>query len=129
MPQALTSTITGLINHPILFLLIIFVFLLIVGMFIEGNVMLIILTPIFIPMLDMYGIDPVHFGIFFILCLSIGTITPPIGTIMFTTAAITKVKIEVFIKEVIPVWVLLIVLTLVIIFIPAISLWLPELLS
>ncbi|WP_370543146.1 TRAP transporter large permease subunit [Geomicrobium sp. JCM 19055] len=102
VPQALTSTITGLINHPILFLLIIFVFLLIVGMFIEGNVMLIILTPIFIPMLETYGIDPVHFGIFFILCLSIGTITPPIGTIMFTTAAITKVKIEVFIKEVIP---------------------------
>ncbi|MBM7633401.1 TRAP transporter large permease [Geomicrobium sediminis] len=129
VPQALTSSITSLINHPILFLLIIFVFLLIVGMFIEGNVMLIILTPIFIPMLETYGIDPVHFGIFFILCLSIGTITPPIGTIMFTTAAITKVKIEVFIKEVIPFWLLLIVLTLVIIFIPAISLWLPELLS
>ncbi|GAK06780.1 TRAP transporter large permease [Geomicrobium sp. JCM 19038] len=129
VPQALTSSITSLIDHPILFLLIIFVFLLIVGMFIEGNVMLIILTPIFIPMLETYGIDPVHFGIFFILCLSIGTITPPIGTIMFTTAAITKVKIEVFIKEVIPFWLLLIVLTLVIIFIPAISLWLPELLS
>ncbi|EZH67490.1 C4-dicarboxylate ABC transporter [Bacillaceae bacterium JMAK1] len=129
VPQALTSSITSLINHPILFLLIIFVFLLIVGMFMEGNVMLIILTPIFIPMLETYGIDPVHFGIFFILCLSIGTITPPIGTIMFTTAAITKVKIEVFIKEVIPFWLLLIVLTLVIIFIPATSLWLPELLS
>ncbi|MFB4159670.1 TRAP transporter large permease [Geomicrobium sp. JSM 1781026] len=129
VPQALTSSITSLIEHPILFLLIIFVFLFIVGMFIEGNVMLIILTPIFIPMLDMYGIDPVHFGIFFILCLSIGTITPPIGTIMFTTAAITKVKIEVFIKEVIPFWLLLIVLALVIIFIPAISLWLPALLS
>lgn len=129
IPQALTSSITERIEHPLLFLLIILIFLFVVGMFIEGNVMLIILTPIFMPMLGTYGIDPVHFGIFFILCLSIGTITPPIGTIMFTTAAITKVKIEVFIKEVIPFWVLLIVLTLVIIFIPALSLWLPTILS
>ncbi|WP_082407071.1 TRAP transporter large permease [Bacillus sp. JCM 19041] len=129
IPQALTSTITESVEHPLLFLLIILIFLFVVGMFIEGNVMLIILTPIFMPMLETYGIDPVHFGIFFILCLSIGTITPPIGTIMFTTAAITKVKIEVFIKEVIPFWVLLIVLTLVIIFIPALSLWLPTIFS
>lgn len=129
VPQQLASVMTTSVEQPLVFLVLLLVFLLIVGMFIEGNVMLIILTPIFMPMLETYGIDPVHFGIFFILCLSIGTITPPIGTIMFTTASITKVKIETFIKEVIPFWLLLIGLTLIIIFIPALSLWLPSVLS
>lgn len=129
VPQQLASAMTTSVEQPLAFLVLLLVFLLIVGMFIEGNVMLIILTPIFMPMLETYGIDPVHFGIFFILCLSIGTITPPIGTIMFTTASITKVKIETFIKEVIPFWLLLIGLTLIIIFIPALSLWLPSVLS
>ena len=95
-------------------------------MFIEGNMLLIILTPLFIPMLDAYNIDPVHFGIFFIITMSIGTITPPIGTIMFVTTSITKVKIEQFIKEVIPLWGLLVIAALIIAFVPLVSMLLPN---
>jgi TRAP-type transport system large permease protein len=126
VPQKLTSFVVGFIHTPQMFFIVILVFLLIVGMFIEGNVALVILTPIFMPMLQAYHINPVHFGIFFILCLSIGTLTPPLGTVMFVVTAITKVKIEHFLKEIVPYWVLLIVITIIIAFVPAISLWMPS---
>jgi TRAP-type transport system large permease protein len=126
VPQKLTSFVVGFIHTPQMFFIVILIFLLIVGMFIEGNVALVILTPIFMPMLQAYHINPVHFGIFFILCLSIGTLTPPLGTVMFVVTAITKVKIEHFLKEIVPYWVLLIVITIIIAFVPAISLWMPS---
>lgn len=129
IPQKLTGTVTNFIESPAVFLFVIMIFLLVVGMFIEGNVLLIILTPIFMPMIQTFGIDPVSFGIFFILCLSVGTITPPIGTIMFTTTAITKVKMEDFIKEALPFYIVLIIAILLIAYFPAISLWLPSLFS
>lgn len=126
LPQSLTNIITSMTENPFLFFFAVFIILLLLGMFVEGNVLLIILTPIFIPMLEVYNIDPVHFGIFFIMTMSVGTITPPIGTIMFTTSAITKVKIEDFIKEVWPIWGLLILATLIIAYVPSISLLLPN---
>ncbi|UFJ40294.1 TRAP transporter large permease [Brevibacillus humidisoli] len=126
VPQTLTQFMVGIISSPEMFFVVVLLFLLIVGMFVEGNVALIILTPLFMPMLQAYGIDPVHFGIFFIMCLSIGTLTPPLGTIMFTTCSITGTKIEEFAKESLPFLALLIIAALVIAFVPSISLWLPS---
>ena len=128
VPQKMTEFMIGFIDAPWMFFLIVLLFLLMIGMFIEGNVAIIILTPLFMPMLFSYGIDPVHFGIFFIICLSIGTMTPPLGTIMFTVCAITGTKIEDFIKHSIPFLILLIIAALLIAFIPAISMLLPNLL-
>ncbi|XXM70719.1 TRAP transporter large permease [Lysinibacillus sphaericus] len=125
VPQRMTAFMVDYISSPVMFFLIVLLFLLIIGMFIEGNVSIIILTPLFMPMIMQYGIDPVHFGIFFIICISIGTMTPPLGTIMFATCAITGTKIEEFIKESIPFLIILIIAALLIAFIPSISLWLP----
>ncbi|WP_226528986.1 TRAP transporter large permease [Metabacillus niabensis] len=125
VPQKMTEFMVTNVSSPILFFIVVIVFLLIVGMFIEGNVSIIILTPLFMPMLAQYGIDPVHFGIFFIICISIGTMTPPLGTIMFTTCSITGTKIEDFIKSSIPFLIILIIAALLIAFVPSISLWLP----
>jgi TRAP-type transport system large permease protein len=125
VPQRMTAFMVDYISSPVMFFLIVLLFLLIIGMFIEGNVSIIILTPLFMPMIMQYGIDPVHFGIFFIICISIGTMTPPLGTIMFATCSITGTKIEEFIKESIPFLIILIVAALLIAFIPSISLWLP----
>ncbi|MBU7592655.1 TRAP transporter large permease [Metabacillus halosaccharovorans] len=125
VPQKMTEFMVTNVSSPILFFLVVIVFLLVVGMFIEGNVSIIILTPLFMPMLAQYGIDPVHFGIFFIICISIGTMTPPLGTIMFTTCSITGTKIEDFIKSSIPFLIILIIAALLIAFVPSISLWLP----
>ncbi len=126
IPQKASELMIGNVESSVLFFLVVLVFLLVAGMFVEGNVLIIILTPLFIPMLSAYGIDPVHFGIFFIICLSIGTLTPPLGTIMFTTCAITGTKIEEFVKESWPFLVLLMIAALLIAFIPAISMWMPN---
>jgi tripartite ATP-independent transporter DctM subunit len=126
VPQKASELMVGNIESSILFFLVVLVFLLIAGMFVEGNVLIIILTPLFIPMLPAYGIDPVHFGIFFIICLSIGTLTPPLGTLMFTTCAITGTKVEEFVKESWPFLLLLIIAALLIGFISDISMWLPN---
>ena len=98
IPQSMTDYITVLVSSPALLFIVILIFLLIIGMFLEGNVAIVILTPLFMPMLLEYGIDPVHFGIFFVLTLSIGTITPPVGTVMFATSSITGTKIEDFVS-------------------------------
>jgi TRAP-type C4-dicarboxylate transport system permease large subunit len=111
-----------------MFLLLLNIFLLFVGMFMEGNVTLVILTPLLMPIIQSYGIDPVHFGMIFILNLAIGTLTPPLGTIMFTTCSITGCKFGEFIKEVIPFLGVLVIALLLVTYIPAISLWLPNLL-
>ncbi|MCQ9618101.1 TRAP transporter large permease subunit [Paenalcaligenes niemegkensis] len=94
-------------------------------MIVEGNITIIILTPLFIPMLAQYGIDPVHFGIFFVLAIAIGTLTPPLGTIMFATCSITKTKIEDFIVASLPFLAILALFTLALAYIPALSMWLP----
>ena len=66
------------VSSPELFFLVVLAFLLLIGMIVEGNISIIILTPLFMPMLAQYGIDPVHFGIFFVLAIAIGTLTPPL---------------------------------------------------
>src|SRR5699024_9229842 len=98
-------------------------------MFVEGNVSIVVLTPLFMPAIQQFDIDPVHFGIFFILCVSIGTLTPPLGTIMYVTSSITGAKIEDFVKKSIPFLIILILFTLVVAFIPSFSLWLPSVLE
>lgn len=129
VPQQMTLFMADYISSPIMFFIIVLIFLLIVGMFVEGNVSIIILTPLFMPMLQQYGIDPVHFGIFFIVCISIGTLTPPLGTIMFTTCSITGTKVEDFIKHSIPFLIVLIIAAMLIAFVPGISLWIPTIFS
>lgn len=128
VPQLATEFMVGNVNSSIGFFLIVLLFLLIAGMFVEGNVLIIILTPLFIPMLSAYGVDPVHFGIFFIIGLSIGTLTPPLGTLMFTTCAITGTKLEEFVKESWPFLLILVISAILIAFVPALSMWLPNLL-
>jgi tripartite ATP-independent transporter DctM subunit len=129
VPQRMTEFMVSHVSSPIMFFVVVLLFLLIVGMFIEGNVSIIILTPLFMPMIQQYGIDPVHFGIFFIVCISIGTLTPPLGTIMYTTCSITGTKVEEFIKYSWPFLVILIAAALLLAFIPSISLWLPSILK
>lgn len=127
VPQELATWLTGSVESPITFLLLVNLFLLIIGMFLEGNAVMIVLAPLLAPVAQSYGIDPVHFGIIFIFNSAIGTITPPLGTVMFTTCSITKVSIEDFVKEVLPFWLLLLLALIMLTYIPAISIGLPNL--
>jgi len=125
VPQRMAEVIVHYVSSPELFFIVVLAFLLAIGMIVEGNISIIILTPLFMPMLAQYGIDPVHFGIFFVLAIAIGTLTPPLGTIMFATCSITKTKIEDFIVASLPFLAILALFTLALAYLPALSMWLP----
>ena len=118
LPQALTTTIVTLINSKFMFLLAVNAFLLVVGMFIEGTAAMIVLVPLLVPVSRAYGINDIQFGLTIIFNMSLGTITPPMGTLMFVTCGITKCKIKDFIKEGIPYYILLFVCLMLITYVP-----------
>jgi tripartite ATP-independent transporter DctM subunit len=128
IPIILAEFMTKLSSNPLAILLVINIFLLILGMFVEGTAALILLTPILVPITNSYGIDPVHFGIVFILNLSIAGATPPVGTLMFTTCSISNVKIEDYVREGYPFIIATIFTLLCITYFPIITLFLPNLL-
>lgn len=127
IPVIVTDAMLALTSNPILLLLLINVLLIIIGMFVEGSASLILLTPILVPVITAVNIDPVHFGIVIVLNLTIAGITPPLGTIMFTTCSITGVSIGSFIRACLPFYMVLFGMLLLLTFVPMISLWLPNL--
>ena len=121
LPQALTESISSVIASPWTFLIVMNLFLLVVGMFMEGNAAMIILVPLLAPMAELYGIDEIHFAMIFIFNMAIGSLTPPVGTLMLVTAGITKVKIAAFIREAVPFYLTLVVVLALVTFVPAIT--------
>ena len=128
IPQQSAAFLTSLSDSPVVVLLILNAALLVVGMFIEGTAALIILTPILMPAINALGVDPVHFGIVLVVNLTIGAVTPPLGTVMYTTCSITGARIDEFTRENIPFLGVLIVVLLLLTLFPDISLFLPRLL-
>jgi TRAP-type C4-dicarboxylate transport system permease large subunit len=108
-------------------LLLIAVILLVVGCFMDATPAVLIFTPIFLPIVTSFGVDPVHFGIMIIFNLSIGTITPPVGTVLFVGAKISGQPIEGIVRQLLPFLAALVICLIVVIFTPGLSLWLPEL--
>ena len=128
IPPKAAEAMLELTRDPIVLLLIINVFLLIIGMFIDGAAALVLLTPLLAPIIPTYGIDPVHFGIIFMLNLEIGAVTPPLGVVMYTVVSIVGVRLERYVGEALPLIGALIAVLLLVTFIPALSLTLPSLL-
>ena len=114
-------------SNPIIFLLFLNVLLLFLGMFLEGNAILIVLVPLLMPTVHSLGIDPVQFGIVIILNLAIGTLTPPMGTVMFLACSITGISIRDFVREMWPMFLALMLVLLLVTFVPAVSTFLPYL--
>lgn len=129
IPAVVADAMLTFTDNPVLLLLLINLALLVAGMFIEGSAALILLTPILVPVVIGVGVDPVHFGIVMVLNLTIAGITPPLGTLMFTTCAITGVSIGRFIKSAWPFYAALFAMLLIFTFVPEITLWLPGLKS
>lgn len=102
IPQMITEFLMNMTSSPIVLLLVINVLLLFVGMFLEGGAALVILAPLLVPAVLSFGIDPIHFGMIFIVNIMIGGLTPPFGSMMFTVCTIVNVKLEEFLKEVWP---------------------------
>jgi len=128
IPHSLTQILMTFSASPWMMLALINVFLLLMGMFLEGGAVLIIVAPLLVPVMRMMGMDMIHFGLILIVNIMIGGITPPFGSMMFTTCSITKVPVGDFIREVWPFIIALLVVLLVVTYIPSIVLILPNLL-
>lgn len=128
IPRTIATFLLDSISNPLLLLLFINILLLVIGTFFEGGAAMIIMAPLFVPVIMAMGIDPVHFGIVMSINLVIGGFTPPIGTMMFITITIANVGIMEYVKECWPFLLALLAVLLLVTFVPAISLFLPNLL-
>ena len=127
IPAKVTYFFLGISENKYVFLLLVNILLLVLGTFMDLAPMLLICTPIFMPVIAKLGIDPVHFGMIMILNLGIGLITPPVGPTLFVGCAIGKVTMEEVSKELWPFYGAMCIALLLVTYIPAISLWLPGL--
>ncbi|MFZ1741486.1 MAG: TRAP transporter large permease [Pontixanthobacter sp.] len=125
VPQALASLIGFITENPLLTLLIINVMLLLLGTFMDMAPLIVITTPIFLPVAMGVGVDPVHFGIIMMLNLGIGLVTPPVGSVLFVGSAVGKIPVTELVRTIWPFYLTLIAALLLITYIPALSLWLP----
>jgi tripartite ATP-independent transporter DctM subunit len=122
IPQQLTEFMLNTIHNKYIFLIVINIFLLIVGMFIEGNASMIVLVPLLVPVARAFGIDDIQFAMTYIFNSAIGALSPPMGTLMFVTCGITNCKIGPFIKEAVPFYIMLAVCLMLLTFVPFFSL-------
>jgi tripartite ATP-independent transporter DctM subunit len=128
-PAALAAALGPIADNPILLLLAINLILLLLGTFMDMAPLIIITTPIFLPLAMEAGVDPVQFGILMMLNLGIGLITPPVGSVLFVGAAIGGIRIERAVATIWPFYLALVVALLAISFFPPLSLWLPAVLG
>ncbi len=126
VPAAMASMIGFLTDNPIFILLIVNVILLLLGTFMDMAPLIVITTPIFLPILMPLGIDPVHFGIIMMLNLGIGLVTPPVGSVLFVGSAIGKIPMEQSVRTIWPFYLAMIVSLMLISYIPELSLALPR---
>lgn len=129
IPQTIASWMTSLTENPFLFLLLVNIFLLIVGMFMDGIAALIILVPIFTPIIANYGIDPIHFGVIICINLTIGLLTPPVGAGLYLASSLGNVKLEALTKAILPFLVVSIIALFIITYWPQMVLWLPNIIK
>jgi tripartite ATP-independent transporter DctM subunit len=128
VPAKITQFFLTVANDKYTFLLLVNVLLLVLGTFMDLAPMLLICTPIFLPVIKTFGIDPVHFGMIMILNLGIGLLTPPVGPTLVVGCVIGKVTMEAVSKSIMVFYIPMLIVLLLVTYIPALSLWLPELL-
>lgn len=127
VPQNMTTFLISLCHNRYLFLLLVNLFLLVVGMFIEATAAQIVLAPMLAPVAVAFGIDPIHFGMVFIFNMAIGSLTPPMGNLMFVTCGVTKCTTEEFIKDCRVFYLLLFLVLMLMSYLPFVTTWLPNL--
>jgi C4-dicarboxylate transporter, DctM subunit len=126
IPEMVSQTFLGMTTNIYVFIILVNVFLLIVGMFMEAAAAILIFVPILLPVATALGMDPIHFGIIVVVNLAIGLITPPVGINLFVATQISKIRIEQISKAIIPFVIILFVDVLIISLIPFFSTWLPS---
>lgn len=126
IPNMIASAIMSLTNNPIIILVMMNIIILLVGTFMDPVPAILIFTPIFLPVCTTFGMHPVQFGVMICLNLCIGTITPPVGSILFTGCKVGKVSIESVMKPLLPYFIVILIVLLLVTYVPAISMSLPQ---
>ena len=127
IPQDMAAWIAGISDNKYVILFIICGLLIFVGMWMDTIAQIILLTPVLLPVVHTLGVDPVHFGIIFVLCCEIGFLTPPLGVNLFVAMRLTGCSIESLSKSALPYVIVLMLAITIMIFFPAITLWMPSL--
>jgi len=128
IPAKITTAFLTLSDNRYVILMCINVMLLMLGTLMDMAPLILILTPILMPVIINIGVDPVHFGMIMLVNLGIGLVTPPVGAVLFVGAAVGKVTIENTVKALLPFYLALLMVLMAVTYIPAISLWLPHVL-
>ncbi|WP_139005412.1 TRAP transporter large permease [Arthrobacter crystallopoietes] len=129
IPDLISDSILGLTENPTIILILMMIILLIVGTFMDPTPAILIFTPIFLPIVMEFGIHPVHFGTMIVFNLCVGTITPPVGNVLFVGARVAGLRIEPVIQRLVPFFISLIIGLFVVVFVPQLSMWLPTVLG
>lgn len=129
IPLKITTMFTTLTDNTYLILFYINIMLLILGTLMDMAPLILILTPILLPVVKTLGVDPVHFGIIIMVNLGIGLLTPPVGSVLFVGSAVGKLKIEALVKAMYPFFGVLLALLALVTYWPALTLWLPRLMG
>lgn len=128
IPQKITAGITALSSNPLMVLLLINVLLLALGTLMDMAPLILIMTPILMPVVKSIGVDPVHFGMIMMVNLGMGLITPPVGGVLFVGSAVAKLPIERVVKALYPFFGAMLLVLAAVTYLPWLSLWLPNLL-
>ncbi|CAM5789402.1 TRAP transporter large permease [Rhizobacter fulvus] len=128
IPLKITTFFTSVSDNKYAILMMINVLLLVLGTLMDMSPLILILTPILLPVVKTLGVDPVHFGMIMMVNLGIGLITPPVGTVLFVGSAVSKLPMAAITRAMKPFFVALFVVLMLVTYVPAISLWLPQLL-
>lgn len=126
IPQSVSEALLSVSDNKIVVLIIINLILLFVGIFMDMTPAVLIFTPIFLPVVTALGVNPVHFGIMMVLNLCIGLCTPPVGSVLFVGCGVANISISKVIKPLVPLFIAMILALLLVTYVPALSLWLPE---
>ncbi|WP_353641144.1 TRAP transporter large permease [Mesorhizobium sp. WSM2239] len=126
VPAALVASMNAVSENPLVILLLLNLLMLLLGSFMDMGPTIIIVTPIFLPVAQAYGIDPVHFGVIMVLNLGIGLNTPPVGAVQFVACAVGKISVWQAMRSIWPFYGAGLVVLGLVTYIPAISLWLPS---
>ncbi|MFU1872376.1 TRAP transporter large permease [Citrobacter portucalensis] len=127
LPMRITEAFTSISDNKYVILMCINIMLLLIGTLMDMAPLILILTPVLLPVTNALGIDPVHFGMIMLVSLGIGLITPPVGSVLFVASAVSKQKIEQVVKAMLPFYLVLFLVLMLVTYIPAISLFLPKL--
>lgn len=126
IPQEIANTLLSGMSNPNAIVAVILLSLFIAGLFFESTILVLLLTPIFVPIVKSVGIDPVHFGILMMTIVTLGSMTPPVGVAMYTVCSLLDTPIEDYIKESLPFLVAIIALIALLLFLPGVVLFLPN---